>query len=133
MSLIRDLGFMRLIKYSSVIDSNKKFLSNDLVLYLLKALESSDSQLCIDIENDLVKIGKKAINPLIKALESPNSKVRSYAAMALIRIGAEIIAPLKNEFKAKPEQQWMVDFIISQVNCSDASLGNAEVYESIAS
>jgi HEAT repeat protein len=133
MSLVRDLGFMRLIKYSSVFDSNKKIFSNDLVLYLLKALESSEYPLSADIENDLVKLGKKAIKPLVRVLESPNTKVRSYAAMALIRIGSDIVEPLKKEFEGKEEYQWMVDFIVSEINGSSEPLANGNFFKSIAS
>ena len=124
---------MRLVNYYSNIASNKKILAHDVVSFLLKVLENADYQLCVDIENDLVKFGNKAIKYLVSGLESSNNQVRRHSAMALIRIGSECIEPLKNEYNNKPHYQWMVDFIITEINDIDDFLIDDNYCISIAS
>lgn len=133
MSLTRDLKFIKLANYSSTFISNRKLLSHEIVLYLLKALENADYQLSVDIENDLVKIGKTAIKTLIKSLENSNEKVRSHVAMVLIRIGADIIEPLVNEYENRPDYDWLVDFIISEIKGSQKAIVNDDYHKSMAS
>jgi HEAT repeat protein len=133
MSPNRVKKYVKLINYPSFLISNKKLLSNHVVLYLLKALESADPKLTADIENDLVNIGQRAIDPLITALESSNSKVKKHAAMALIRIGNDSIDPLLAEYGNKPEFAWMVEFISTEIKGTEASIAKDSYCESIAS
>ncbi|MEW5822659.1 MAG: hypothetical protein AB1782_20870 [Cyanobacteriota bacterium] len=133
MSLKRDSKGTKSITQKASLISGRKNSANDDVLFLLKALNTTDHQLCVDIENDLVKIGKKAINQLIEALENTNNKVRSHAAMALIRIGSDSIEPLVSVYKNKSSERWMADFIISEIVCSKELLVTNSYYESMAS
>jgi HEAT repeat protein len=133
MSHLWDLKLKKLVDYSSRFISSKRFLSHDVVFYLLKALETSDYQLSVDIENDLVSIGDKAILPLLNALNSPNGKVRSTAAMALIRIGVDCIEPLMSLNFEKESDKWLRDFIIAEILGSQSVLENKKTYKSIAS
>ena len=116
MSLPRDLKLIRLIKDASELNQKKRIFSNDIVVYLLKALENADRQLSADIENDLVMLGERAVNPLVKALSSSNEKVRGCAAMALIRIDNGVEKSLKLARTKKPDLAWVIDFIISQIS-----------------
>jgi HEAT repeat protein len=133
MSLIRDQKIKKLISYPSNFISGKRLLSNNVVVYLLKALENADYQLCVDIENDFVVIGKRAIKYLIKALESSNKQVQRHAAMALIRMGSDVIAPLLNEFNNKPDKTWLADFIINEIQQKQEITIQNKFQKSIAS
>ena len=133
MSPKRAQKYVTLINDPLFFFSKKKLLSNHVVFYLLKALESADAGLTADIENDLVNIGDKAIMPLLVALESPNSKVQKHAAMALIRIGNQVIVPLLNEYRNKPDRKWMVDFIISEIQGYQTLEVDKKCFETMAS
>lgn len=133
MSLKRDFECTKFKNYSSGPGSDKKYSSYDVVYFLIRALETADYQLRVDIENDLVKIGKKAVYALVEALNSSHEKVRSHVAMALIRIGADCIEPLNNKFKNNPEYHWVVDFIASEINEPNKIITANNYYESMAS
>lgn len=133
MSLVRDLNFKRLVKYSSkpVIENN--FLTNRLIDYLFKAIENADSQLISEIENDLVTLGSKSIDSIVKYLNNPNVKVAGCAAMVLIRIGNESIPFIIDKFGYDQKYAWMIDFITSEITCNDNFIAMLDERNSVAS
>ncbi|MGD9580321.1 MAG: hypothetical protein AB7V50_03035 [Vampirovibrionia bacterium] len=113
--------------------SAKKIAFDEIVIGLLKAIESADYQSRVDIENDLVKMGKMSVKELVVALDSSNRLVRSHSAMALIRIGDDSIQPLLGRYKGFPEYSWMLEFIVSEITGSTDILDYNDYCESLAS
>lgn len=128
MPLNRDQEAVKLI-----ISNSKTVAFNEVVLNLLKALETAEYQLRVDIENDLVKMGKMSVNELVNVLDSSDMHVRSHSAMALIRIGTDSIMPLLNKYKKYPDYHWMLSFIILEITGSTDLLDYDNYYDSLAS
>lgn len=128
MPLNRDQEAVKLI-----ISNSKTLAFNEVVLNLLKALETAEYQLRVDIENDLVKMGKMSVNELVNVLDSSDMHVRSHSAMALIRIGTDSIKPLLNKYKKYPDYHWMLSFIILEITGSTDLLDYDNYYDSLAS
>jgi hypothetical protein len=131
-ALNRGYQMMRLLSGRSPILLGKNILSHDVVYYLIKALENADASLSSDIENDLVRIGKKSIMPCIEALKNPNQKVRKHAAMALIRIGVDSIEPLSVTKASSPEMEWAVEYIVSEILGSQQALSQQNLAQPLA-
>lgn len=106
---------------------------SEFVLNLLESLETAEYQLRVDIENDLVKMGKMSVSELVNALDSSNKLVRSHSAMALIRIGNDSIEPLLDKYLNSIEHNWMLSFIIAEITGSTALLDYSNYCETLAS
>lgn len=106
---------------------------SELVLNLLESLETAEYQLRVDIENDLVKMGKMSVHELVNALNSSNGLVRSHSAMALIRIGNDSIEPLLDKYLNSIDHNWMLSFIIAEITGSTELLDYSNYCESLAS
>ena len=102
------------IKLIKNIESGRKF-PKEVVPYLLQAVETADYKTKSEIENQIVKIGKDAIQSLIDALASTKGTARAVAAMSLIRIGGSSLEPLKTTYKNNPELGWVVNYIVNEI------------------
>lgn len=113
--------------------TSKTIAFSEIVISLLKSIETAEYQLRVDIENDLVKMGKISVLELVNALDSSNKLVRSHSAMALIRIGSESIEPLLNKYKNSTQYHWMLSFIIAEITGSTDLLDYSNYCETLAS
>jgi len=111
---------IKLIKNNS--DLGRKF-PKEVIPYLLKAAENSDAVIRNDIENQIVKIGESAVTTLVDSLKTSTGFTRAIVAMSLIRIGHSSVSHLKNACKNNPELDWIVDYIIREIEGTKRSLG----------
>ena len=91
--------------------------------YLLKAAENSDNKLRAEIENNLVKIGVKAVPHLINSLISLKGSPRGIAAMSIIRIGAPSVDFLIDFANDTPDFGWIADYIINEIKGTQVPVG----------
>ncbi|OGI00661.1 MAG: hypothetical protein A2104_06390 [Candidatus Melainabacteria bacterium GWF2_32_7] len=112
---------IKLIK--SCADKSKKF-PKDVIPYLLKASENADNKTRNDIENHIVKMGESAIPTLINALRNSKGTTRALIAMTLIRLGSASIEPLQVAYEKNLENQWIVNYIVSEIQGTQRPLSN---------
>ena len=96
----------------AVVNSNIKDTISEKVDYLLSSVDSSTKN---DVENSIVALGAKAVNTLIDKLGTLKGLPRGVVAMSLIRIGESAIAPLKAYAMEHTENQWMADYLLSEI------------------
>ncbi|GBF22725.1 hypothetical protein tpqmel_0129 [Candidatus Gastranaerophilus sp. (ex Termes propinquus)] len=95
---------------------NPKSVKTDLNLeVLLKSLEGADNNTKNDIENNIVKMGAKAVDFLVQSLCSLKGVARGTVAMSLIRIGEPAVAPLKKQATQTEGFGWIADYLISEI------------------
>lgn len=97
-------------------EDDKEYSLSSYIFYLLKAAESSDQKLRAEIENNIIKLGVKAVPYLIDSLMTIKGASRGLAAMALIRIGFESIEFLTKTAEANPDFGWVADYIIAEIH-----------------
>ena len=96
----------------AIINSNIKDTVSEKVDYLLSAVDSTTKN---DVENSIVAMGAKAVNALIEKLGTLKGLQRGIVAMSLIRIGESAVAPLKAYAMEHNENQWMADYLLSEI------------------
>lgn len=99
----------------------RKFPS-EVILYLLKASENADTKTRSEIENHLVKIGEDGIPILVNRLKTSTSSIKALISMVLIRLGRPSIKYLKAEFNNDARFEWVVDYIINEIEGSGIPL-----------
>jgi len=99
-------------------ENNKEFSLSNYICYLMKAAENCDAKLRAEIENNIVKLGTKAIPYLASSLLSVKGAARGLAAMAIIRMGASAIEILKQEAEKTADFSWMAQYIINEISGS---------------
>jgi len=104
-------------------ENDKEFSLSSYIHYLLKAAESSDAKLRAEIENNLVKLGAKAVPHLINSLISLKGSSRGIAAMCIIRIGSPSIELLENFAKDTPDFGWIAKYIIGEILGTQVPVG----------
>lgn len=102
-------------KLEFVDENDKEFSLSSYIHYLLKAAENSDPKLRAEIENNIVKLGTKAVPHLIESLMTIKGTARGLAAMAIIRIGAASIELLKETAIKTPDFIWVAEYIINEI------------------
>ena len=110
-------------KLEFVDENNKEFSLSSYVYYLLKAAENSDQKLRAEIENNIVKLGVKAVPYLINSLMTIKGTARGLAAMAIIRIGASSVEILENTAQETPDFGWMAEYIINEIEGTQIPVG----------
>ncbi len=104
-------------------ENDKEFSLASYVHYLLKATENSEAKLRAEIENNLVKLGAKAVPHLINSLITIKGCSRGIAAMSIIRIGAPSIEFLGKFAKETPDFSWMAEYIINEIQGTQLPVG----------
>jgi len=110
---------IKLVKYNS--EMGRKF-PKEVIPYLLKALKNADNVTKNDIENQLVKIGEAGIPVLVNELGTADGVERATIAMVLIRLGYLSIEPLKNISQKDTSIDWIVKYIINEIEGSKTTL-----------
>ena len=110
-------------KLEFVDENNKEFSLSSYVYYLLKAAENSDQKLRAEIENNIVKLGVKAVPYLINSFMTIKGTARGLAAMAIIRIGASSVEILENTAQETPDFGWMAEYIINEIEGTQIPVG----------
>ncbi len=100
--------------------SRDKF-SVDIIPYLLKSVENADRNSRNEIENYLVNMGTSIIPDLIKLLKNSSFATKGLISSVLIRLGEESVPYLASSFK-DTEYQWIADYLISEIQCSEEIL-----------
>jgi hypothetical protein len=95
----------------------------EVIPYLIKAVENADAKTRNEIENLLVKIGNSGISTLVNKLESTSGTTRALIAMVLIRLGSSSIEYLKSIYQDKAEFEWMVNYIVNEIEGTQKPLG----------
>lgn len=103
-------------KLEFVTEDEKDFSLSSYIYYLLKAAENSDPKLRAEIENNIVKLGLKAVPSLIDTIMAIKGPARGLAAMAIIRIGAASIEMLEDTAVLVPDFAWIADYIIGEIS-----------------
>ena len=80
--------------------------------YLLADVDSSTKN---DVENSIVAMGERVAEALVDKLRTLTGLKRGVVAMSLIRIGESAIAPLKAFACEDVENQWMADYLLSEI------------------
>lgn len=96
-------------------ENDKEFSLSKYICYLLKAAENCDAGLRAEIENNIVKLGVKAVPYLINSLMTLKGASRGLAAMAIIRMGAASVEILRNTASKTPDFVWMAEYIINEI------------------
>ena len=121
-----------------LIKTNKRTrdkFSVDIIPYLLKSVENADRNSRNEIENYLVNTGTSIIPDLIKLLKNSSFATKGLISSVLIRLGEESVPYLESSFK-DTEYQWIADYLISEIQCSQEVLVgkniNAQTQQSFA-
>lgn len=80
--------------------------------YLLADVDTSTKN---DVENSIVALGEKVVVALVEKLKTLKGLKRGIVAMSLIRIGESSVAPLKAFALESAENQWMADYLLSEI------------------
>lgn len=96
----------------AIINPNISDSVSEKVDFLLSAADQSTKN---DVENSIVAMGAKAVNALIDKLATLKGLQRGIVAMSLIRIGESAVAPLKAYAMEHSENQWMADYLLSEI------------------
>lgn len=107
--------------------TNQTVITPESIPYMLKVVNQADNMTKNEMENQIVGMEKDAIPYLIKALEVKGTS-RGVAAMALIRIGKPCIAPLLKAAQANKNLEWVVNFILGEVEGSRQSIYSQPVH-----
>jgi hypothetical protein len=110
-------------KLEFVDENNKEFSLSSYVYYLLKAAENSDPKLRAEIENNIVKLGVKAVPYLINSLMTIKGTARGLAAMAIIRIGLPSIEILEDTAEKTSDFAWMAEYITNEITGTQIPVG----------
>ena len=78
-------------------------------------LSDVDSTTKNDVENKIVSMGERVVEALVDKLRTLTGLKRGIVAMSLIRIGESSIAPLKALAIEDSENQWMADYLLSEI------------------
>lgn len=120
---------IKLIKNEAEVERE---LPREVIPYLLKALENADARTKNEIENKIVKIGKKAVDIIVENLITASPAVKGVICMALIRIGKDSINPLKKAAKLNLDLGWVADYLINEIEGTGVPLGKTDCYEVLA-
>lgn len=96
-------------------ENNKEFSLTNYICYLLKAAENCDPKLRAEIENNIVKLGVKAVPHLINSLMTVKGAARGLAAMAIIRIGLPAVEILRTAAENTPDFFWISEYVIDEI------------------
>lgn len=96
-------------------ENNKEFSLSNYICYLLKAAENCDAKLRAEIENNIVKLGVKAVPHLINSLMTVKGAARGLAAMVIIRIGMPAVEILRNTAENTPDFHWISEYVINEI------------------
>jgi hypothetical protein len=105
-------------------ENDKEFSLSSYINYLLKAAENSDQKLRAEIENNLVRLGAKAVPYLLDSLMTIKGCSRGIAAMTIIRIGKSSMEFLGVFAKENPRFAWMAEYIINEIQGTQVSVGH---------
>ena len=89
---------------------------NTSVEYFLSKLEGADNKSKNEIENNLVRIGDKAVPELVQQLQVVKGTVRGVVAMTLIRIGKPAIDCLKRAAQSNKDFEWIANYLITEID-----------------
>ena len=106
-NIISELNFMD--------EDSNEFSLSSYIFYLLRAAEGAEPKVKAEIENNIVKLGTKAVPHLIDSMIVPEAVSRGLAAMAIIRIGFESVELLQDKADEFPEFSWVADYIINEI------------------
>lgn len=101
--------------YNNIEEAN--FNKSLCVEKLVEDLFEADNKTRIQIENDIVSLGKSAVSYLVNCLNEVKGQVRGIIAMSLIRIGRDSILELKQFAIQKPAMAWVANYLISEIEC----------------
>jgi len=83
---------------------------------ILSELSSADNKAKNRLENELVNLGSKAIEPLVETLKIVKGSLRGIVAMTLIRIGEPSVAYLNKAAQENKDFEWVAKYLISEIN-----------------
>jgi len=114
-------------------ENNKEFSLTNYICYLLKAAENCDAPLRAEIENNIVKLGIKAVPHLANSLLTVKGAARGLAAMAIIRMGFSAVEILKQEAEKNADFNWIAKCIINEISGCHKPVGvYAEAAETVS-
>ena len=85
---------------------------NEKLDYLLADVNPSTKN---DVENSIVALGGAVAEALVDKLRTLSGLQRGVVAMSLIRIGQSAVAPLKALAMNDAQNQWMADYLLSEI------------------
>ena len=85
---------------------------NEKLDYLLADVNPSTKN---DVENSIVALGGAVAEALVDKLKTLTGLQRGVVAMSLIRIGQSAVAPLKALAMNDAQNQWMADYLLSEL------------------
>jgi len=91
---------------------NKNLTVSEKLDYLLSDVDNSTKN---DVENSIVAMGERVVDVLVDKLRTLKGLKRGIVAMSLIRIGQSSIAPLRALACEDNENQWMADYLLSEI------------------
>ena len=91
---------------------NQKLNISEKLDYLLKDVTPTTKN---DVENSIVAMGSAIVEALVDKLRTLTGIQRGVVAMSLIRIGESSIAPLKALARSDAKNQWMADYLLSEI------------------